>query len=416
MKIAIIGSGIAGLGAAHLLSRAHDVELFERDTRAGGHAHTHRIAHEGQSWSLDTGFLVFNPATYPNFIRLLGELGVRSQETDMSFSVRCRRCDLEYSTRTLSTLFAQPRRLVDPRHLGMLVDMLRFFRRGQAFLAGARGGDVSLGEFLDEGGYGTGLARHFVLPLTGAIWSASFDDMRMFPARSILQFMHNHGMLSATDHPRWRTVSGGSQTYVQAILHRLGGRVRLGTGVRRVVRREGGVDVTLASGDLRAFDAVVIATHADQALGLLGDPSDAERKLLGAFRYSHNATVLHTGTSMLPRRQAAWSAWNADLADCCDSSRPVSLTYQLNRLQGHAGRTMFSVTLNHDRPFDGEVLAVMDYTHPILDGPALAAQPALAALNGTRHTYYCGAHLRYGFHEDGLVSAVAVARALGVAW
>lgn len=416
MKIAIIGSGIAGLGAGHLLSRAHDVEVFERDIRAGGHAHTHRIDLDGRTWSLDTGFLVFNPRTYPNFVRLLDELRVTSHPTDMSFSTRCRRCDLEYSTRTLATLFVQPRRVLDPRHLRMLADMLRFFARARDFLATARGPDVTLGTFLDEGRYGEGLARHFVLPLTGAIWSASFSEMRAFPARSILQFMRNHGMLSATDHPQWRTVSGGSRTYVSAILDGLGSRVHLGSGVVRVMRHDSGVDLTLASGHSRRFDKVVFATHADEALALLDDPSAEERRLLSAFRYSLNQTVLHTGTSMLPRNPSAWAAWNADLADCRDTSRPVSLTYQLNRLQGHDSQTMFSVTLNHDRPFDGDVLASMAYTHPILDGAAVAAQPQVAALNGTRHTYYCGAHLRYGFHEDGLVSAVAVAHALGVAW
>ncbi len=416
VRIAVIGSGIAGFGAAHLLSRLHDVEVFERDGRPGGHAHTHQVECEGRTWSLDSGFLVFNPATYPNFVRLLDELGVTSHPTDMSFSARCLRCNLEYSTRTLKTLFVQPWRAVDPRHLRMLADMLRFFSQGRRLLASARGADVTLGTFLDEGRFGGSLARHFILPLTGAIWSASFDEMRAFPARPILQFMQNHGMLSATGHPRWRTVTGGSRSYVAAIADRLGARLHLGCGVVRVMRRDDGVDVSLTSGETRAFDKVVIATHADQALGLLGDPTPAERQWLAAFRYSHNHTVLHTGTSMLPRRRAAWAAWNAELTDCRDSSRPVSLTYQLNRLQGIGSSTPFSVTLNHPRPFDGDVLARMDYTHPILDGPAMAAQPQVAAINGARHTFYCGAHLRYGFHEDGLVSAVAVARALGVDW
>ena len=416
MRIAVIGSGIAGFGAAYLLSRAHEVEVFEREPRPGGHAHTHLIEREGRTWSLDSGFLVFNPATYPHFIRLLDELGVASHPTDMSFSTRCLRCDLEYSTRTLATLFVQPWRVIDPRHLRMIADMLRFFSRARRFLGSDRGPGVTLGAFLDEGRYGAGLARHFVLPLTGAIWSASFDEMRSFPARTILQFMQNHGMLSASGHPQWRTVTGGSQSYVSAIASRLGPRVQLGCEVASVTRGDGGVDVRLAGGETRTFDKVVIATHADQALRLLADPSAAERQALGAFRYSHNDTVLHTGTSMLPQRRKAWAAWNAELTDCRDSARPVSLTYQLNRLQGIDSRTSFSVSLNHARPFDGDVLARMDYTHPILDGPAIAAQPRVAALNGVRHTFYCGAHLRNGFHEDGLVSAVAVARALGVEW
>lgn len=416
MKIAIVGSGIAGLGAAHVLAPHHDVELYERDARAGGHAHTHAIEHGGRTWALDTGFLVFNPRTYPNFVRLLDELGVASHETDMSFSARCRRCALEYSTRSLTTLFAQPWRGADPRHLRMLVDMPRFFANARRFLASERGHEVTLGAFLDEGGYGRGLARHFVLPLTGAIWSASYADMRRSPARTILQFMSNHGMLSASGHPQWRTVSGGSRTYVNAIVGRLGTRVHVGTGAVRITRHDAGVDVATSSGDVRRFDKVVIATHADQALGLLTDASDAERGALSAFRYSHNHTVLHTDVAVLPTRRSAWAAWNADVEDCTETSRPVSLTYQLNRLQGHDTSTSFNVTLNPRGAIGGDVFRKMDYTHPILDGPAIAAQARVAALNGTRHTFYCGAHLRYGFHEDGLVSALAVARALGVEW
>jgi predicted NAD/FAD-binding protein len=414
MKVAVIGSGIAGLGAAYLLRRAHDVELFERDGRLGGHAHTHALQVDGRTRVLDTGFLVFNERTYPNFVRLLAELGVASQASDMSFSARCHRCGLEYSTRSLRTLFAQPRRVVDPRHLRMLVDILRFFSHARAFLASGVGYDLSLGEWLDAGRYRSGFERHFLLPLIAAVWSASFEDMREFPVRALLQFMDNHGMLSATDNPQWRTVTGGSRTYVDAIASGLGDRVRVRTPVSRVSRGERGVSIALESGETRLYDKVVIATHADQALSLLADPSAEEQRLLGAFRYSTNRTVLHTDSSALPTRRAAWASWNAEMDDCGAAAAPVSLTYHLNRLQSIDGDTQFCVSLNRRQPVRGAVLAVMSYTHPILDRAAFAAQAPLEALNGTRHTFYCGAHLRYGFHEDGLVSAVNVARTLGV--
>jgi predicted NAD/FAD-binding protein len=391
------------------------VRLFEKESRLGGHAHTHTVTVDGRAWVVDSGFLVYNERTYPNFIALLGQLGVEGQPSDMSFSVRCRRCGLEYASPTLRTLFAQPWRAADPRHLRLLLDITRFFRDGRAFLAGGRGADVSLGTFLDEGGYGDGLARHFLLPMTGAIWSASFDDMRAFPASTILRFLDNHGLLARRGAPRWYTIAGGSQTYVRAIANRLGPAVVAGAPVTAVRREAAGVEVTTAAGRVERFDKVVIATHADEALRLLSDPSSRERELLGAFRYSRNHTVLHTDARALPSRRAAWASWNCDLRDCRDTATPVSLTYHVNRLQSLTGGPEFCVTLNGPAPAAGTVLGEMDYAHPILDAAAVAAQAGVAALNGDRHTYYCGAHLRYGFHEDGLVSALAVARHFGAA-
>jgi predicted NAD/FAD-binding protein len=414
MRIAVVGGGIAGLGSAYLLSRGHEVHLFEREPRLGGHAHTHVLEHEGRTWTLDTGFLVFNERTYPNFIRLMGQLGVERQASDMSFGVRCRRCGLEYSTRTLASLFAQRRRALDPGHLRMLADIMRFFRSARAFLDSPRGHDVTLGEFIDEGGYGTGLARHFLLPLTGAVWSASYDEMREAPARTMLHFMDNHGMLSATDNPQWFTVRGGSHAYVKAIAARLGPALRTGRPAARVTRHADGVEVTLADGETRRFDKVVLATHADEALAMLADPSAEESRLLGSFRYSHNRTVLHTDADAMPASREAWASWNSDIEDCTAAGAPVSVTYHLNRLQSLPGDVPFCVSLNRARPIRGTVLASMDYTHPILDRAATAAQAGVAALNGTRHTFYAGAHLRYGFHEDGLVSAVAVASHFGI--
>lgn len=417
LRIGVIGAGISGLGAAYLLARHHEVQVFEREPRLGGHAHTHEIPAGTRTLALDTGFLVYNERTYPSFVTLLRQLGVEGQPSDMSFGVRCRRCGLEYSTRTLATLFAQPHRVVDPGFLRMLADILRFFRHARALLAADadEGDGMTLGAFLARHRYGEGFAPHFLLPLVGAVWSASHDDVRAFPIRPLLRFMDNHGMLSATDNPQWLTIRGGSRTYVDALARHLEGRIHRGRPVLRVVRRADSVDIACADGRVERVDKVVIATHADEALALLADPSDTEIRLLRSFRYSANRTVLHTDVDALPRHRSAWASWNADIDDCRDATAPVSITYHLNRLQSIAGPVQYCVSLNRRRPVTGPVLAVMDYTHPILDGAAVAAQPQLRALNGTRHTYYCGAHLRYGFHEDGLVSALDVAAAFGIA-
>ncbi len=414
MKIAVIGSGVSGLTSAYLLSQAHDVTLFERESRLGGHAHTHAVADHGRSLQVDTGFMVFNERTYPNFIQLLARLGVRSRPSDMSFGVRCRRCGLEFSSVGLRGLFAQPWRAADPRHLMMLADVLRFFRRGKRALAEGTASGQSLGEFLAEGGHSQALVRHFLLPMGGAIWSASSADMRAFPAESFLRFFDNHGLLCATGQPVWRTVVGGSQAYVQAIARALDGRVEVAAPVHRVRRGERLVELQLRSGARATFDHVVIATHADEALFLLADPSSEEREALGAFRYSTNHTVLHSDTSLLPSAPGARASWNCDLLDCRDEQSAVAVTYDLNRLQGHQASRPILASLNSVAPIATGVLAQMVYTHPILDGAAFDAQPRVARLNGQRRTYYCGAHLRYGFHEDGVVSALAVTRAFGI--
>lgn len=413
VKIAAIGAGVSGLTAAALLSAAHEVTLYEAEPRLGGHAHTHALTLGGRTWPVDTGFMVFNERTYPNFIRLISERGIESRASDMSFSVRCRRCRLELSSRGIDGLFAQRARLLSASHWRLLRDIFRFFALGREALA--RGGESrSLGAFLDDGGFGNDLARHFVLPMGGAIWSASSSDMRTFPAASYLRFMDNHGLLAAGGQPTWRTIVGGSRRYVDALAARLGDGIRIGLPVARVRRDDAGVEVTTADGMPARFDAVVIGTHADQALQLLADPTAAERESLSAFRYSSNDTWLHSDARVLPEEPDAQASWNCDLLDCLQPDAPVSVTYDLNRLQGHRPGQALLCSLNPLQAIEGPIHARMHYTHPILDGPAIAAQPRVAALNGQRRTWYCGAHLRYGFHEDGVMSALAVVKGLGV--
>lgn len=398
---------MSGLTAAWRLALRHDVHLFEREPRLGGHAHTHDVAVGSHSVPVDTGFMVFNERTYPNFVRLLTDLGVESRPSDMSFSVECRRCGVAYSSLGLRGLFARPRQAFTTPHLAMLAEILRFFRSGRQALADGTARPLPLGRFLESHRFGEALVRHFVLPMGGAIWSASSATMRNFPAESYLRFLDNHGLLAVSGQPVWRTVVGGSRTYVDRIASALGGGVRLATPVRAVTRTTRGARLEAASGPPLEVDAVVLATHADDALALLTDPSDAERAALSAFRYSMNPTVLHADDSQMPSTPAARASWNVRMADCRDEHQPVVVTYDLARLQGLEGVGPMLCTLNGGA-VDGPVYARMTYAHPILDRPALDAQPVLAALNGIRHTYFCGAHLRYGFHEDGVLSALDV--------
>ncbi|MFN7977762.1 MAG: FAD-dependent oxidoreductase [Vicinamibacterales bacterium] len=406
MRIAVIGAGVSGLTAAWTLAARHDILLFEREARLGGHAHTHDVAASGRVVPVDTGFMVFNERTYPNFVRMLDTLGVESRPSDMSFSVRCDRCDIEYSSVGLRGLFAQPRRAFTAPHLAMLADVLRFFRAGRAALADDSARGQSLGAFLDAHRFGDELIRHFVLPMGGAIWSASSRTMRDFPAASYLRFLENHGLLAASGQPVWRTIVGGSRSYVQRIAAAIGAGVRVGHPVTRITRTASGAVVQARGLDAVTVDAVVIATHADEALALLGDASAEERDALGAFRYSVNPTVLHGDARWLPATPAARASWNVRMPDCRDEQRPVTVTYDLARLQGLDGAGPMLCTLNGDE-IGAPVHARMTYAHPILDRAAIDAQPRVAALNGTRQTYFCGAHLRYGFHEDGVMSALA---------
>lgn len=409
MRVAVVGTGIAGLGAAYALSRVHEVELFERESWAGGHTHT--IVHEtdGRTLALDTGFIVHNERNYPRLVRLFGDLGVRTQGSEMSLSVSCARCGLEYSGRRP---FAQPRNLASPSFARLLRDILRFLRQDPRGVDA----DLTLERYVGNSGYTRGFRDHFLVPLTAAIWSTAPGGALDFPAAYALRFFQNHGMLGLRRFP-WKTVTGGSDTYVQAIVSRFQDRLHLETEVRRVRRDADGVTLETSQGDALRFDKIVVATHPDQALGLLADPSDDERRILGAFSYSRNETVLHTDERFLPRRRAARASWNYQLADCRAPSERPTMTYYLNRLQRLDEAEHYCVTLNRGAEIrEDRVIARMLYEHPLYTFESLRAQEELPTLNGQRHTAYCGAYHGFGFHEDGLVSGLRAAEAFGASW
>ena len=403
MRIAVIGSGISGLGAAYLLARAHEVEVFEREPRAGGHTHT--IVHDGLA--LDTGFLVHNVRNYPLLLRLFDELGIRTQDSEMSFSVSCGGCGLEYSGRRP---FAQARNAASPGFLALLWEIGRWLRTARRSLEQADCESWSLARYLDEHGYSGRFRGHFLVPLTSALWSTAPGRALEFPAGYAIRFFEHHGMLGFGRFG-WRALTGGSDTYVRAIGDRLGPRLHLGLGARALRRTADGVEVRTDDGETRRFDKAVVATHADQALRLLEDPSREERRVLGGFEYTQNDVVLHTDSSFLPRAHAARASWNYRRNG---DGRPT-ITYWLNRLQSLETETDYCVTLNEEVR-DEHVLRRLVYDHPIYTARTLRAQAGLAELEGRRHTYYAGAHHGNGFHEDGLASGVRAAAALGVDW
>jgi predicted NAD/FAD-binding protein len=406
--VAVVGAGVSGLTAAYLLRDRWDVTLFEADHRLGGHAHTHDLADGNGTVAVDSGFIVHNDRTYPYLRRLFTELGVATQETEMSMSVRCDGCGLEYAgAKGLAGLFAGP---PGPAYLTTLGQVPVFHRRARRLLAD--GADLTLGEFLAQGHYTAHFVRHFVVPLVSAVWSCGPEVVADYPARYLFAFLAHHGMLSVTGSPAWRTVVGGSRTYVDLLAKNLRS-VRAATSVTAVSRTAEGVLVE-AEGTEQRFDAVVVATHADQALRLLRDPSAAERRTLGAFGYSRNETVLHTDESILPRREGARASWNYRLPGCTPSAGPPVVTYDMNRLQRLTAEGRYLVTLNTNRD-DASVLARMTYEHPVYTRESVAAQADLPALND-RRTVFAGAYHGWGFHEDGCRSGVEAARALGVEW
>ncbi|MCE9634268.1 MAG: FAD-dependent oxidoreductase [Planctomycetes bacterium] len=416
MRIAVVGSGISGLVAAHLLSRAHEVTLFEKDKRLGGHTHTHRVRRADGEWTVDTGFIVCNDRTYPNFLKLLAHLGVATQESDMSFSVRCERTGLEYNGTSLNTIFAQRRNLLRPSFHRMLRDILRFHDDARSLLDA--GPELTFDEWLARGTskgkpWSREFREHYLYPMSAAIWSSSLSEVGGFPARNFAKFFENHGMLSVDQRPTWRTVKGGSDTYIAKIVAPFKDRIRLGTGVSSVRRHDDHVEIVPEGCAPERFDHVVIGSHSDQALRMLGDPSDAEREVLGAIPYKANEAALHVDQSVMPRSRLAEASWNFHLLRTPASGPTV--TYDMNRLQRIGSRERFLVTLNRtsDLAHD-KVLAVANYEHPLYTKAATGAQARWADVNGVRRTWFCGAYWGWGFHEDGVRSALAVTRAFGI--
>jgi predicted NAD/FAD-binding protein len=408
MRIAIVGSGVSGLVAARALHAEHDVTLFEAGERIGGHVHTWSLAAGGRTWNVDSGFIVYNERNYPRFTRLLAELGVATQPSTMSFSVRHDAAGLEYNASTWRQLLARPRNALRPAFWRMLADALRFNREAPAALADRRAA-ATLGDVLEAGGYSAAFRDWHLLPMGSAIWSVPAARVLDMPAAFFIGFFANHGMLSVNDRPAWRVIRGGSARYVEALVAPFRHRIRVGHPVRRVMRFPEWVSV-----DGEAFDRVVFACHSDQALGLLADPTGAEDEILGALPYQSNDAVLHTDTSVLPRARATWGAWNYRVG--ADPAAPAVVTYNMNILQGLDAPETFCVTLNGTAAIDpARILGRVRYDHPVVTAAGVAARVRRAEISGANRTHYCGAYWGNGFHEDGVVSAEAVAREIAAA-
>lgn len=413
-KIAVIGAGISGLASAYFLAREHNVVLFEAGNYAGGHTNTVDVTLEGKTFPVDTGFLVFNEATYPNLIAFLKELDVGSYATDMSFGLSLDDGRLEWAGTNLDTVFAQRKRLLSPSFLCMLKDILRFNRAAQANLLASTTNQQTLGELLNAGGYGAMFRDAYLLPMAAAIWSSSPADILQFPATTFLRFCINHGLLQVNNRPQWRTVTGGARTYVQKILATLTD-VRLDTPVLQVAKEDQQIRVRTAFTDER-YDAVVFAAHAPQILGMLSDATIQERRLLSAVRYQPNTAYLHTDLALMPHQRKVWSSWNYLASTGTGGQRSVSVSYWLNRLQALPCTTDVMVTLNPERaPAAHHVIAKFEYEHPVFDQAAVAAQKKLAQIQGQRGIWFAGAWTGYGFHEDGLTSALRVVAGFDVA-
>jgi predicted NAD/FAD-binding protein len=409
MKIAIIGTGIAGMTTAAMLHPKHDITVFEANDYIGGHTRTIDVQLSGKKYAIDTGFIVFNDWTYPNFIRLLNDLGVASQLTAMSFSVKCDNTGLEYNGNNLNSIFAQRRNILRPGFYRMLRDILRFNREAPAVLDTADH-STTLMDYLQRRGYGRAFVENYVIPMGAAIWSAEPRLIEIMPVQYFVRFFKNHGLLSVNRRPQWKVVRGGSRCYAERLVEPFRHRIRLCSPVTEVRRYPTHVQIKAEGLDVEHFDQVVLATHSDQALRLLADPSVAERSILGAIPYQENEAVLHTDTRILPRRRLAWAAWNYNLPS--RAQRRVAVTYNMNILQSLQAPETFCVTLNRtDAISSDKVLARMTYQHPVFTPESVSAQGRWSEISGVNRTWYCGAYWGYGFHEDGVNSALAVVRA-----
>ncbi|MFN7272455.1 MAG: NAD(P)/FAD-dependent oxidoreductase [Gammaproteobacteria bacterium] len=408
-RIAIVGTGIAGMTAAWHLHRHHDLTVFEANDYVGGHTATVDVERHGRRYAVDTGFIVFNDWTYPNFIDLLEAVGASWQWSDMSFSLRCERTGLEYNGADLDRLFVQRRNLLRPSHWGMIRDILRFHRDALAL----RGSEMPLGDVLARGRYGRAFRERYLVPMMAAIWSAEPQKLMAMPARFFVAFFENHGMLTVDDRPQWFTVVGGSRSYLGPLVASFRDRVRLGAPVARLERTADGVRATVRGQPPERFDGAVVAAHSDQALAMLGDADDAERATLGAIPYQENDVVLHTDASLLPRRKKAWAAWNYHLP--AQPAARATVTYCMNLLQGLPGDVIYNVTLNRSDAIDpAKVLRRFVYHHPVFDAAGVRAQERVQDLNGRRRVWWCGAWCGFGFHEDGVQAGLRVAADFGL--
>ena len=412
MKVAIIGAGISGLTAAYYLKRQHQVSVFEVADKIGGHTATVDVSHGGREYAIDTGFIVFNDWTYPNFIELMDELGVDSKPTEMSFSVRCENTGIEYGGNNLNTMFAQRRNLLRPSFHKMIRDILKFNREA---IRDLDNGDISpqatLGGYLRANGYGEAFVYQYILPMGCAIWSASTERMIDFPLRFFLQFFKNHGLLSVNNRPQWRVIKGGSRSYLDPLTESFGETITTNANINRIRRLGDSVELIMSDGRALSYDHVVLACHSDQALSLLGDASLAERSALEAIPYQQNEVVLHTDENLLPRRRVAWSSWNYLLRDRFQER--AILTYNMNILQGIKSDTTFCVTLNATESISpAKIIESFNYSHPVFSLDSVQASKLIEQINGNNNTWFAGAYLGNGFHEDGVVSGRQVATAI----
>eukprot|EP00903_Cladosiphon_okamuranus_P001545 g1543.t1 len=413
MRIAVIGSGISGNSAAWALSSSHEVVMYEKRHRPGGHSATADIDYDGTPFSVDTGFIVYNERNYPNFTALLDHLGVASEISDMSFALSADDGKLEWCGDNLNSVFAQRRNLVSPRFLRMLRDMFRFNKKAVEDLNQGNLSGVTLGDYLNREGYSAGFVNDYLLAMGAAIWSTPINEMRAYPAESFVAFFENHRLLSF-DRPLWRTISGGSRNYVERLVAPLAGKIRLSTPVTRLVRENGQVIITDSTGHTDTFDHVILASHTDQSLAMLGDPSPAEREILGSIRYRPNEVYLHRDENLMPKSKRVWASWNYMSDREAGETRDVTVSYWMNRLQNIDRSKPVFVTLNPFKaPREDLTFAKFVYDHPQFDAAALAAKKRLAEIQGVNNTWYCGAWRGHGFHEDGLASGLDVARALG---